>query len=146
MRLLDAYDVDPRQARLRLGRRPILGKSVGMLLFGEVSPKHDARLTGAGVVGDFRGRHVEREVKGNRIVVGRDADRLERRGATVAGERLELAIQSSPEASSPRIGTHANEMHVTNSSRCDESEEIRRHASAPVTHYEGRIPELVNEH
>jgi hypothetical protein len=69
-------------------------------LFGDVSPKNHTRLTQAGVVGDFRGRHVERAVKGNRIVVGRDGDSLEGIGATVAGKRLKLAIQSSSEASS----------------------------------------------
>jgi hypothetical protein len=31
---------------------------------GEVSPEHDARLTLAGVVGDFRDGHAERAMKG----------------------------------------------------------------------------------
>jgi SAM-dependent methyltransferase len=113
---------------------------------GEVSPEDDAGLTRAGIVGVFRGRHVERAVKGDRIVVGGGGDRLEGRGATVAGERLKLAVQPSSEAGSPRIGTDANEMHVTNSSRDDESEEIRRHAAAAVPYYQGGVTELVNEH
>jgi hypothetical protein len=49
-------------------------------------------------------------------------------------------------ASTPRIGTHANEMHVTDLSWCDESEEVRRHASALVMHDKSRIAKLVNEH
>jgi hypothetical protein len=79
-------------------------------------------------------------------VVGRNGDRLEGRCTAIMGKRLKLAVKPSSKAGSPRIGAHANEVHVPNLSRCYESEEIRCHASAPVAHYESRLTKLVNEH